>query len=752
MDSYFTVRAHQCGDLAVYEIENCVEKQGSADFVSFALSQFSIARTYEELFETIVAGIKHFTGYDRIMVYQFADDGSGEVIAELCEDDMEPFLGLRYPASDVPQQARELYKRNLVRCITDVNQESFPIYSTRSETIDLSMARCRAVSPVHIKYLQNMGVTATVGLSLVVEGELWGMIMGHNNTPKPINNIMLEHLELASELCSMELARRLSNEKHALSSAANNVYAQIVSTINTEKPVVEALIDQYDMVKSLIDMDGIFCVVNGVSSSVGEVPDTKISEQLIEYAERNQPSSIFSVQSLEKLDSGLANPHAAGAMCIPISREPKDYIVLYRRSQLQVVRWAGNPTKTVESSGVLNPRASFSEWLSAHDDLCANWSVADESHASAVRIGVMEITIRHLHEKEHIQKEAKSRLELLIGELNHRVRNILSLVNAIVSQTSQDKLDVESFAESISARITALALGHDQLTQSSWRRVSFETLLQTEIQAYRVKSDVFELEGPLLYVDAYAVTPLVLVFHELITNAAKYGALSRSKEGGKVLIKWCQNEALDCVISWQEMGGPVVSETNTDSFGMMVIRSVIPHELKGQARLDFHPSGLQGTFVIPARYMSSEQPIKSHMSSDNITPPNSMHSVNETVEDNRQYAVIVEDNLIIALDLEKKMKRMGFAMTKIFGDTTTARNSIAKKRPDIAILDMNLGTETTMELAQWLTAESIPFVFATGFGSHIDLLPQSLLNTPILTKPVNEDALERAVDMSLHNE
>jgi two-component SAPR family response regulator len=129
-----------------------------------------------------------------------------------------------------------------------------------------------------------------------------------------------------------------------------------------------------------------------------------------------------------------------------------------------------------------------------------------------------------------------------------------------------------------------------------------------------------------------------------------------------------------------------------------------------------------------------------------------MHSVNETVEDNRQYAVIVEDNLIIALDLEKKMKRMGFAMTKIFGDTTTARNSIAKKRPDIAILDMNLGTETTMELAQWLTAESIPFVFATGFGSHIDLLPQSLLNTPILTKPVNEDALERAVDMSLHNE
>lgn len=751
-DTLFDVSVHQSGSSSIIEFENRDHRASQDNVLAAMMSQIAEPDTLDELYAALVAGIKVASGFDRVMLYRFLDDGAGEVIAEMKESNMEPFLGLRYPASDIPKQARELYKKNLIRVITDVHDVTEPIecdHDTK-QPLDLSFSRTRAVSEVHIQYLKNMGVAASMSISLIVDGKLWGLIACHHNTAKLMSSRVLEELELFSELFSLELARRLVMERIIVSENANASFAKMLSNLSISNSLTLSTVEQLDLIKKLIDIDGIGCAFNGDYKHNGVSLSEKKIHMLVEVLQKLPNTEVHELDNLVAADSRLSDKHVAGVLALQISKLPCDYIFLFRTSVTQEVNWAGNPEKSVSQIGdrkVLTPRTSFEKWVEYNEGKAKSWTTLDIERAKSIRLGIMELTIRHLHEKEALQREANERLELLIGELNHRVRNILNLVSAIIGQTSQSKTDLNDFVASLSSRITALALGHDQLTHSSWNSISFSTLLLNELKAYMVNEAAFKIEGPNVKLTAYAVTPLVLVFHELITNAAKYGALSATSENGSVSITWDYNEAGDCEIKWQEWGGPPITKLQDDGFGMTVIKSVIPHELGGEALIEPKITGLQASFVIPKRYVEKgegEIPSIENHGAANIDTS----SVTRHKQPKRQRlvrAVIVEDNLLISLDLQKKLKRAGFEDVDIYGDLASARTGLDHNKPQMVFLDVHLGNENSFELGMEILKKHIPFMFITGYGAGIDL-PPALKNVRVLTKPVDFGVLQGAIN------
>ena len=744
----FDIAVHQSGDYLVIEFENADRTKTPDNVLTAMLRQVSQFEELEPLYSAVVEGIRIATGFDRVMLYEFLDDGAGEVIAEAKSSSVETFLGLRYPASDIPTQARALYKRNLIRNIADVHADTPVILSEANDGVelDLSLSTLRAVSEVHIQYLKNMGVGASMSISIIIDGELWGLIACHHNEAKRVPGRLLSQLELFTEMFSLELSHRLIKQRISVSEKANETFALVLSKLSLGGSLARSIVEQLPLIKSLIEIDGIGCAFSGEYSKAGVALSTSKVDVLIEAITKNPEKEVYQFDNLVAADKQFAQSNVAGVLAIKISASPMDYIFLFRKSVVQHVAWAGNPDKRVEQRGdkaILTPRASFEKWLETNETKAKLWTDLDIERAKSIRLGVMELTIRHLHEKESLQREAKKRLELLIGELNHRVRNILNLVNAIVGQTSQTKSDVDEFVASLSARVSALAMGHDQLTHASWNSISFRTLLDNELKAYMVNESSFNIKGPSIKLTAYAVTPVVLVFHEMITNAAKYGALSATSNDGRVSITWQFNSENDCEICWEELGGPPLEGINAEGFGMTVIKSVIPHELGGRVELQPKMAGLCARFVLPSKYVEMDRDGISN--TDSTVLKMEAPKDKETLPEPLVSAYVVEDNLLISLDLQKHLKKIGFESIDIFCEISSASVALAKRPPQMMFLDVHLGNENTFQLAIELKALNIPFVFITGYGASIDL-PESLEGEVILTKPVDPKLLMKAIN------
>jgi light-regulated signal transduction histidine kinase (bacteriophytochrome) len=188
-DTNVDVYAHRAGGELIVEFEPAPEQRLSGAAVLGDLlpiiKLIGAAKDVSEAANAAAAGVRRITGYDRVMIYRFLEDQSGQVISEARSEDVEPFLNHRYPASDIPQQARALYVRNPVRVIHDISYSPAPLRGGGGP-LDLSAALLRSVSPVHIQYLQNMEVGASASFSLVHADMLWGLIACHNRTASPI--------------------------------------------------------------------------------------------------------------------------------------------------------------------------------------------------------------------------------------------------------------------------------------------------------------------------------------------------------------------------------------------------------------------------------------------------------------------------------------------------------------------------------------------------------------------------------------
>ncbi|KQT87920.1 HWE histidine kinase domain-containing protein [Aurantimonas sp. Leaf443] len=731
----FDIAVHVSGDTVVIEAEPApsVPATNPAALVKSVMMRVQKTETLAKLYRECVRQLRAITGFDRVMLYRFAEDGSGNVIAESVRSGIDSFHGLNYPATDIPAQARALYVRNQIRSIADVEMPSIPIepqYDAHGRPLDLSMSVLRSVSPIHVEYLRNMGVRASLSISIVIDGKLWGLFALHHYAPRHLPMELRSAAELFAQMISLVIEGRLFKERRQSEAETRVKHDRFIAKIVSSTGSIESIVDFAEDLRDLVACDGLAIYTRGRARTFGRCPTADELPGLARFLNRAASSKVFSTCEL-----GAVHPpaqdyrdRAAGLLAIPISRSPRDYILFFRREIARTVTWAGNPSEAKElvpgPNGLrLTPRRSFEAWKETVYGQAEAWTESDLRAAEALRISILEVLLRFNEESERQQTLAAQRQELLIAELNHRVRNILSLIRALVTQSRAGARSIDDFSDIIAGRIQALARAHDQITNENFSSQPLDAIIQTEVQAYLgQKADRVLLDGPDVFVEAAAFSTLALVFHEMVTNSAKYGGLSDTR--GSVHVTWRIDEDECCVIDWREEGGPPVAPPTRRGFGSTIIERSIPHDLGGEARLDFKLSGLTARFVLPPSSFTLVGQASPRAGAAETDPDAPAPAAGETPLAGLS-ALLVEDNLIISIDAEELLREKGVA--KVFAATSVsdANGIIGRESLDVAILDVNLGAETSFPLTETLNAAGVPFVFVTGYGERIDFPPEA---------------------------
>jgi light-regulated signal transduction histidine kinase (bacteriophytochrome) len=742
----FDIAVHFSGDIVIMEAEPAADDSiEAATLVRAMIARLGQTEGLTAFYRDGARQIRALTGFDRVMVYRFDHEGAGEVIAETVRPGLGSFLGLNYPASDIPAQARTLYMRNVFRVIADVASEPVPIVPAldpRGRPLDLSISVLRAVSPIHIEYLTNMGVGASLSISIVVDGRLWGLFACHHYSPRLPGVAHRGAAELFGQMFSMMLESRERRELAEYETRARSVADRLMAAVAQDAAVLTDSVWLGEMISDTIPCDGVGVYLDGALSLSGLTPDRAQFETVVTTLNQIAASAVFATESIATFlpEAAAYAERAAGLIAIPLSRSPRDYVVLFRSERLRAVRWAGNPDKPLEAgpNGLrLTPRKSFEEWSEMVKGKALPFTAAELRVAETLRTALLEVVLRLSDSASKERRRAHEQQELLIAELNHRVRNILSLIRGLISQTRGTAPSPEAFVSTLDDRIQALARAHDQITNDRWGPARLIDLIETEAGAFLGdKRDRVKLNGPNVLIEAGSFTTMALVFHELLTNAAKYGALV---DGGTVLIDWSIDPAeKSLIIKWREEGGPAVTAPTRRGFGSTIIERSIPFDLGGTAEVRYRLSGFEADFCIPSRHVAKVLRDAKSRATTKPTP----------TADRGMLAgldvLLVEDSMIIALDGEDALKALGAANVDTAATVARALTLIEERPLGFALLDFNLGLETSLGIADTLLARGVPFLFATGYGDELDL-PERLAGTPIVRKPYSTDTLGRAI-------
>lgn len=718
--SLFDCAMHRSCGLAIIEFEPHAQSD-FADHVSMivpVIAQLEAATTVTGLCDTAARLVRQMTGYDRVMIYRFHPDESGEVIAEDRHEALEPFKGLRYPAADIPQQARELFRRNRFRVIADMQSEAVPILPALGpddEPLDLSMSMLRAHSKMHLAYMRNMGVGASLAIAIVRHDRLWGMISCHHREARLPPYSLRTVAELLSQTFSLMLDRILVAQSEALRERARQLNDRLLLRLAGGVSLADSLPMIEELLRGTIQHDGISLFADGEYRATGEAPEEAEFRALAPLlASTLGGATHASTRLADQVPEAAVFAHrAAGALVLPLSRGTRDSLVLWRRPLERVVTWAGDPTKATAGPGeMLQPRASFAAWQETVRGHSADWSPEECEIAARLRRTLIEIVLRMSEDLSRERARAAQQQDLLIAELNHRVRNILGLIRALVSQSQAEALSVPGFAAIIGGRIAALATAHDNITAHDWGPASLARLVEAELAPYCSENRArYRVVGEDVLITPEAYTILALVIHELATNSAKYGSLSA--RAGSVEVSLARTAFGDLALGWREAGGPPVTAPTRHGFGSTIITRSIPHDLQGEADVRYKLSGVEADFLIPARYLSAPEAGGRRLGA---APAESRRDPGAASAGQPARVLVVEDSIIIALDTEENLRRLGVSAVRIESTVTGALAAIAEERPDFAIIDFNLGGESSEPIAEALRAAGVRFVLATGYA------------------------------------
>jgi light-regulated signal transduction histidine kinase (bacteriophytochrome) len=378
---------HVADDLVHIEIEPR-EGRGTAPQPT-ALAQSMIAavanESADDFHDYVAAQVRELTGYDRVMVYRFLHDGSGDVIAEARADDMEPYLGLRYPASDIPPQARALYLRNRLRVIPDVDYVPVPIApgTVDGRPLDLSQHALRSVSPVHLEYLRNMGVGASMSISIVAGGRLWGLIACHHRSPRRVPPVIRAAADLFGLFVSMRVAGAEQQRTMAHFEHAQQVRDALVQRLAGARDFDDALVGELPLLRTSLGADGVALWSQSRWQADGAVPDPRRVPALIEWLQSHGADVGVASDTMAEWAPPIDGDPVAGVLGLRLGAE--DWLLLFRNEQVETVRWAGEPDKALvpTDDGLrIAPRRSFSVWRQSVRGRSVPWSDADRRGGS----------------------------------------------------------------------------------------------------------------------------------------------------------------------------------------------------------------------------------------------------------------------------------------------------------------------------------------------------------------------------------
>jgi light-regulated signal transduction histidine kinase (bacteriophytochrome) len=546
---------HRVNNAIILELEPKTTKD-RPDFLEFyqqvkgTITRIQKAPTLLEMCQVVVREVRRVTGFDRVMVYRFDTDGAGRVIAEDTNQET-PYLDLHYPPSDIPKQARQLYTVNWLRLIPDAGYQPaslIPVINPLAqEPLDLSLSVLRSVSPVHLEYLKNMGVTASMSISLIQDQKLWGLIACHHSSPNYVPYNIRTICEFIGQVMSIELANKQASEDIDYKSYLHNLQTQFVEALSQSKYLLDGLVQLNAQLLELVNATGAAIFSNHQCILVGETPSEAAICTLLDWIKPQLQQGMFETRSLSNhYPAGESfRAIASGVLALEISRIHHNYILWFRPEVIQTVNWGGNPNKPVEmladGSSRLSPRKSFDLWQETVRGCSLPWKPCEIEVVVELRSLIVGIVLRQADELASMNFElqrSNEELDSFAYIASHDLKEPLRGIHNYANFLMEDYADVlngdgiaklqtlvrltQRMEDLINSLLHFSRLGRAELTRQT---VNLNELVQqviTTLTIARPQPEIeFHIPHPLPNVegDRAQITEL---FTNLISNAIKY--------------------------------------------------------------------------------------------------------------------------------------------------------------------------------------------------------------------------------------
>ncbi len=405
-DQSFTVIPHVYAGMTFMEIESSKDQPAAFSVIQRILDRMRSCQSLSELFETTSEQAKKILGYDRVMIYEFDHDFHGKVMGESKEPHLEPFLGLHFPATDIPAMSRELLLKNRSRSIPDIQLPNERLrfnseLGTSIPYLDLTMCQLRATSPVHIEYLEHMGVRATLTLAIVQNGKLWGLLACHHATPRALEFEMRKMGESIADMFSVRLVDLQRDERRRRVTAAQESEHRFLEQIRVGDQYKLELTQDAKLLEGICDADGAAAVsMDGVLCSNGIVPASEDIVTLRNLLMHCEDGELFETNELTKRFPITAefSTRIGGMLAVRVSEVSQSYLLWFRVPHSQVIDWAGDPSKTLETKRLddseqvrLSPRNSFAKWNEAVENRSTRWEEDDIATVMRIRKSILKL-------------------------------------------------------------------------------------------------------------------------------------------------------------------------------------------------------------------------------------------------------------------------------------------------------------------------------------------------------------------------
>jgi two-component system, chemotaxis family, sensor kinase Cph1 len=618
------VVAHRRDGLLILEMEPAEAHRDSAARMLAKLHAISTELETQldltRLCRAAAREMRSLIGFDRVMIYRFLEDKSGCVVAEAKIAELAPFLNHHYPASDIPRQARALYVRSPVRLIPDVNYAPAPLIPAlcpaTNEPLDMSDCWLRSVSPTHIQYLKNMGVAASMSISIVIEGTLWGLIACHHASPKQVPYELREASKHVGQILSQLIRARQEASHHTETLRLSSTRDELSWTLARSEAVDKALLEHGPALFTLIPADGAAIRFGEEVLCIGHAPPEAEVKKLTAWIMNSSRPDPYATDVLAERYGPASDPafQMAGILATVVSRETPLVLMWFRAEYVQTINWAGNPHKPVEPGtnlGTLTPRKSFDAWQETVRNRSRAWSSAEVNGVRKFRDTVFDLLQRQrlrelnlqlrrtLSDKEELLEQKNLRMQ----EVNHRVQNSLHLVNSMLSIQERETSDptIRSHFEEARQRIIAVSTVHQRLWRSDQiQNVEFGTYLRelrdglVEVWGRSWDQHVTIHAPPILLPTDRAII-LALVITELLTNAIKYAY----PEGvGPIDVTVQEQVRATIRVTVADCGGGMPSETRRSGFGSRLTKTLIS-QLEGDIEIMTNASGTRVILTVP---------------------------------------------------------------------------------------------------------------------------------------------------------
>lgn len=422
------VSAHASDELVHVELEPCGD-DADPDESQAALALDSSPR--EGLLDALAAQVQAVSGYSRVLVYRFLHDGAGEVVAEALAGGLPSCLGLRYPASDIPPQARALFLRNRVRVIADVRHVPVPVHqhAQLAEPLDMSFDVLRTASPAYLEYLRNMGVAASMLVSLVVDGKLWGLVACHHHEPRAVSARTRQALDLLGRHASMVIdasaLREAVQREEAMRAQRDAVEIHLHRADNPRRALQQVL----PQALAAVPADGIVLHLEGATHAHGSVPDEAAIQAALRWARGRGRTGVSRTDRCEDWSSTpVAGP--CGLLAVPLGRGADGWMLLFRREQRQTVRWAGRPDEPFQidpAGNRIGPRTRFAEWEEQVQGSALPWTRRDVELAQRLQLVLERAGGEAVGTRARLRKDPVAALE--VREHAARLRRLAELLD-----------------------------------------------------------------------------------------------------------------------------------------------------------------------------------------------------------------------------------------------------------------------------------------------------------------------------------